>query len=64
MACASAAVWATSCPDGAVTSDAFIARWRHADGSELANAQSFLRELCELLSPPPPGGRGLFTPLP
>ncbi len=37
-----------------MTADAFIARWRHADGSELANAQSFVRELCELLEVPPP----------
>jgi hypothetical protein len=37
-----------------MTPDAFIARWRHADGSELANAQSFVRELCELLEVPPP----------
>ncbi|MES2049812.1 MAG: DNA methyltransferase, partial [Pseudomonadota bacterium] len=29
--------------------DAFINRWIGADGSELANAQSFTRELCELL---------------
>lgn len=34
--------------------DAFIARWQHADGSELANAQSFVRELCELLEVPGP----------
>lgn len=29
--------------------DTFINRWQGADGSELANAQSFTRELCELL---------------
>ena len=29
--------------------DLFIKRWLGADGSELANAQSFTRELCELL---------------
>ncbi len=34
--------------------EAFIARWRGADGSELANAQSFTRELCELLGVPVP----------
>lgn len=28
----------------------FINRWQGADGSELANAQSFTRELCELLN--------------
>lgn len=32
----------------------FIARWQHASGSELANAQSFVRELAELLDEPPP----------
>ena len=32
----------------------FIARWQHASGSELANAQSFVRELAELLGEPPP----------
>jgi hypothetical protein len=35
---------------------AFIARWRSASGSELANAQLFVIELCELLGverPPP-----------
>lgn len=33
---------------------AFIARWRDADGTELANAQTFTRELCELLALPLP----------
>jgi hypothetical protein len=37
-----------------MTPDAFITRWQHADGSELANAQSFVRELCELLDVPVP----------
>lgn len=32
----------------------FISRWRGADGSELANAQSFTRELCDLLGVPVP----------
>ena len=32
----------------------FITRWQHASGSELANAQSFVRELAELLDQPPP----------
>ncbi|MGB0723412.1 MAG: type IIL restriction-modification enzyme MmeI, partial [Gammaproteobacteria bacterium] len=27
----------------------FISRWQSADGTELANAQSFVKELCELL---------------
>ena len=31
----------------------FIARWQHASGSELANAQSFVRELAELLDEAP-----------
>ncbi len=34
--------------------EAFISRWSGASGSELANAQSFTRELCELLEVPPP----------
>ncbi len=29
--------------------DAFIARWQHASGSELANAQLFLSQLTRLL---------------
>ena len=37
-----------------MTPESFIARWQHADGSELANAQSFARELCELLDLPAP----------
>lgn len=37
-----------------MTPEDFVARWRHADGSELANAQSFVRELCVLLQVPPP----------
>lgn len=35
-------------------SQAFIARWSAATGSELANAQSFVRELCDLLGVEPP----------
>jgi hypothetical protein len=34
--------------------EAFITRWAGASGSELANAQSFTRELCDLLDVPPP----------
>ncbi len=34
--------------------ETFIARWQHADGTELANAQTFVRELCELLGVPVP----------
>ncbi|MBL8443450.1 MAG: class I SAM-dependent DNA methyltransferase, partial [Zoogloeaceae bacterium] len=37
-----------------MTPTEFIARWQHASGSELANAQSFVRELAELLGEPPP----------
>jgi hypothetical protein len=32
----------------------FIERWQSADGTELANAQSFVRELTELLGLEPP----------
>lgn len=32
--------------------EAFIKRWQGADGSELANAQSFTRELCHPLVAP------------
>ncbi|MFH1871640.1 MAG: DNA methyltransferase [Pseudomonadota bacterium] len=44
---------------GAITAlpdpvEAFIARWQNADGTELANAQSFVRELCVLLDVPVP----------
>lgn len=34
--------------------DAFIARWQHASGSELANAQLFVSELARLLDLPQP----------
>ncbi len=37
-----------------MTPETFIARWAPASGSELANAQSFTRELCELLDVPVP----------
>jgi hypothetical protein len=37
-----------------VTPESFIARWQHASGTELANAQSFVRELAEMLDQPPP----------
>jgi hypothetical protein len=39
---------------GSSAVDDFITRWRGADGSELANAQSFTRELCEMLGVPVP----------
>jgi len=32
----------------------FIARWEGSGGAELANSQSFLKELCELLDLPQP----------
>ncbi len=34
--------------------DAFIAKWRSSGGAELANAQLFLSELCDLLGVPRP----------
>ena len=37
-----------------MTPEQFITRWQHASGSELANAQSFVRELAELLGEAPP----------
>jgi len=40
-------------PEGAV--DAFIARWRPAGGSERANYQLFLSELCDLIGVDKPG---------
>ncbi|MCA3243545.1 MAG: class I SAM-dependent DNA methyltransferase [Rubrivivax sp.] len=36
-------------PGTEAAAHAFIAKWRQAGGSELANAQSFVIELCELL---------------
>ena len=33
---------------------AFITRWQHASGSERANYQLFITELCELLGVPKP----------
>ncbi|WP_435751568.1 class I SAM-dependent DNA methyltransferase [Thauera sp. AutoDN2] len=38
--------------------DTFIARWQHAGGSERANYQLFLTELCELLGLPRPDPAG------
>ena len=38
--------------------DAFIARWQHASGTERANYQLFLTELCELLGLPRPDPAG------
>ena len=44
----------TDSADATDQAAAFIARWRHADGSELANAQMFVGELCKLLGVPLP----------
>ncbi|HET6564013.1 MAG TPA: hypothetical protein VFG52_01265, partial [Xanthomonadales bacterium] len=40
---------------------AFIARWSNADGSERANYQLFLTELCQLLHLPQPDPAGANT---
>jgi len=37
-----------------MTPQEFIARWKDSGGSELANSQSFLKELCDLLEVPQP----------
>jgi hypothetical protein len=37
-----------------IAAGAFIARWQGVSASELSTAQSFVRELCELLGVPPP----------
>ncbi len=39
---------------GALSPDAFVARWQHADGSELANYQLFISDLCQVLGVSPP----------
>ncbi len=44
----------TSPETGPAAIDAFIARWRKASGSELANHQLFVTELTALLGLPPP----------
>lgn len=44
--------------DAAATVEAFIARWRGADGRERANYQLFLTELAALLGLPPPEPAG------
>ncbi len=45
---------APTAPSHPMTPEHFITRWSGASGSELANAQSFTRELCELLELPVP----------
>src|SRR5690606_27113912 len=45
-------------PDAAATVEAFIARWRGADGRERANYQLFLTELAALLGLPAPEPAG------
>ena len=37
-----------------MTADEFIAHWKDSAGAELANSQSFLIHLCELLEVPRP----------
>ena len=44
----------TDSADATDQAAAFIARWQHADGTELANAQMFVGELCKLLDVPLP----------
>jgi len=34
--------------------DEFISRWQRSGGAEMANSQSFLKELCLLLGVPEP----------
>lgn len=36
--------------------EAFIEQWRHTGGSELANTQSFINGLCQLIGVDPPAG--------
>lgn len=38
----------------ALTPEEFLTRWQHADGSELANYQLFVTDLCRLLGVPSP----------
>src|SRR5690606_14596921 len=38
----------------AMTADEFIAHWKDSAGAELANSQSFLMQLCEMLEVPRP----------
>jgi len=40
--------------DAAQAAAAFVARWQSADGSELANYQFFVSDLCQLLKVPAP----------
>lgn len=47
-------------PDDAV--EAFIARWKHVDGTERSNAQIFVNELCELLGVDKPIGHSSEKP--
>lgn len=37
-----------------MTPAAFVDRWKDSGGAELANSQSFLKELCDLLDVPQP----------
>lgn len=37
-----------------MTPEQFVARWKDSQGAELANSQSFLKELCQFLDVPQP----------
>ncbi len=37
-----------------MTPEDFISRWQRSGGAEMANSQSFLKELCQLLGVPEP----------
>ena len=39
-----------------MTPDELIVRWEGTGGAELANAQSFIRDLCDVLEVPHPDG--------
>lgn len=41
--------------------DTFIAAWRDTGGSELANTQSFINDLCRLLGVDAPAGNRIFS---
>ena len=49
-----ATVGPRACAMPSISPAAFIARWQHADGSELANYQLFVTDLCQLLGVPAP----------
>ena len=43
-------------PGDNIEIEAFIAHWRDTGGSELANTQSFINDLCRLIGVVPPDG--------